>query len=87
MLELAFRPAPTDPEPLHRQLEERLRALIAAGRLVLGQKLPATTPRGSSHGGAHELGAIVRGALARGGHADRPIPRAPAGRSLPGGAP
>ncbi len=42
MLDLAFRPDPNDREPLHRQLEARLRALIAAGRLVSGQKLPAT---------------------------------------------
>ena len=42
MLDLAFRPDPGSPEPLHRQLETRLRALIAAGRLGPGQKLPAT---------------------------------------------
>jgi GntR family transcriptional regulator/MocR family aminotransferase len=42
VLDLAFRPDPADPAPVHRQLETRLRALIAAGRLVAGQKLPAT---------------------------------------------
>lgn len=42
MLDLAFRADPGSPEPLHRQLEARLRALIAAGRLATGQKLPAT---------------------------------------------
>jgi GntR family transcriptional regulator/MocR family aminotransferase len=42
VLDLAFRPDPGSPEPLHRQLEARLRALIAAGRLGPGQKLPAT---------------------------------------------
>jgi GntR family transcriptional regulator/MocR family aminotransferase len=42
VLDLAFRPEPGSPEPLHRQLEARLGALIAAGRLVPGQKLPAT---------------------------------------------
>jgi GntR family transcriptional regulator/MocR family aminotransferase len=42
VLDLAFRPDPRGAEPLHRQLESRLRALIAAGRLGPGQKLPAT---------------------------------------------
>jgi GntR family transcriptional regulator/MocR family aminotransferase len=42
VLDLVFRPDPKGPEPLHRQLESRLRALMAAGRLGPGQKLPAT---------------------------------------------
>ncbi len=42
MLDLAFRPDPEAPEPLYRQLGAYVRGLIEAGRLVPGQKLPAT---------------------------------------------
>jgi GntR family transcriptional regulator/MocR family aminotransferase len=42
VLDLAFRPDPEAPEPLYRQLGGYVRGLIEAGRLVPGQKLPAT---------------------------------------------
>jgi GntR family transcriptional regulator/MocR family aminotransferase len=42
VLDLAFRPDPEAPEPLYRQLGGYVRGLIEAGRLLPGQKLPAT---------------------------------------------
>jgi DNA-binding transcriptional MocR family regulator len=42
VLELAFRPDPRRPEPVYRQLEAYLRGLIRSGRVVAGEKLPAT---------------------------------------------
>jgi GntR family transcriptional regulator/MocR family aminotransferase len=42
VLELSFRPDRAAPEPIYRQLETYLRGLIGTGRLLPGQKLPAT---------------------------------------------
>lgn len=42
MLELVFRPDPGAALPLHRQLERTLRDWIAAGRIVAGERLPAS---------------------------------------------
>jgi len=42
VLDLAFRPDPKSPEPVYRQLAARLGAVIAAGRLPVGEKLPPT---------------------------------------------
>jgi DNA-binding transcriptional MocR family regulator len=40
MLDLAFRPAPGAAAPLYRQLADHLAALIAAGRLAPGERVP-----------------------------------------------
>ncbi|MGH0036068.1 MAG: PLP-dependent aminotransferase family protein [Myxococcota bacterium] len=40
MLEIAFRPDPGRREPVYRQLERNLRALIESGRVVAGERLP-----------------------------------------------
>lgn len=50
MLEIAFRPDRTAREPVYRQLEGYLRGLIQAGRLLPGQKLPATRDLAESLG-------------------------------------
>lgn len=50
MLELAFRPDRRSPAPLYRQLADHLRALMEAGRLAPGQKLPATRELAASLG-------------------------------------
>jgi GntR family transcriptional regulator / MocR family aminotransferase len=42
MLDLAFRPDRAHPEPVYRQLADYLRGLVIAGRIGVGQKLPAT---------------------------------------------
>lgn len=42
MLELTFRPDPRREEPVYRQLALYLRGLVEQGRLVPGEKLPAT---------------------------------------------
>ena len=42
MLELAFRPDPARPEPLYEQLASYLAGLVEAGRMIPGERLPAT---------------------------------------------
>ena len=42
MLELAFRPDPRREVPVYRQLQGYLKGLVATGRLIPGEKLPAT---------------------------------------------
>ena len=42
VLELAFRPDPTRSEPLYEQLASYLAGLVEAGRMVPGERLPAT---------------------------------------------
>ncbi len=42
MLELAFRADSRQVEPVYRQLERHLRGLLSSGRLLPGEKLPAT---------------------------------------------
>jgi len=42
MLDVAFQPDRSAAEPIYRQLGSYLRALVAAGRLVPGEKLPAS---------------------------------------------
>ena len=42
MLDVAFQPDRSGPDPLYLQLAGYLRGLIAAGRLQPGEKLPAT---------------------------------------------
>ena len=42
VLEIAFRPDPQSGQPVYRQLEEHLRELLDARRLVVGERLPPT---------------------------------------------
>jgi GntR family transcriptional regulator/MocR family aminotransferase len=42
VLDLAFQPDRRSPVPMHRQLADALRELIASGRLPAGEKLPAS---------------------------------------------
>lgn len=50
MLELAFHPDRNGDRPIYRQLAEYLRELIATGRLLPGEKLPATRGLATSTG-------------------------------------
>ena len=50
MLELAFHPDRSDEVAIYRQLAEYLRGLIATGRLLPGEKLPATRELAASIG-------------------------------------
>jgi len=50
VLDLAFRPDPTRSEPVYRQLADHLAALIAAERLVRGERVPPTRDLADSLG-------------------------------------
>jgi len=50
VLDLAFRPDRAAGEPLRRQLEDYLRALVETGRLQAGERLPATRELAASLG-------------------------------------
>jgi GntR family transcriptional regulator/MocR family aminotransferase len=50
VLDLAFRPDPNRREPVYRQLADHLAALVAAGRLAAGERLPPSRELAQSIG-------------------------------------
>ncbi len=63
MLEIAFRPDRSGATPIARQLTEHLAALIGAGRLAPGGKLPATREAAAALGVARNTVAAAYAAL------------------------
>ncbi len=91
MLDLAFRPDRAAGEPLYRQLEEYLRALVETGRLPAGERLPATRELADSLGLGRNTVAQAYEALCDDGlltaHVGQGTFVAARPRSAPGGEP
>jgi GntR family transcriptional regulator/MocR family aminotransferase len=91
MLDVAFRPDRAGGEPLYRQLEDHLRALVETGRLPAGERLPATRELAASLGLGRNTVAQAYEALCDDGllmaHVGQGTFVAPRPRSAPGEEP